>query len=428
MKKLLKVVLAALMVLSLVACGAKEETPVAPAEKTKITVWGTWTDAQVELLNKYCEEFTASQDLYEVVYEGQVYKGFSDTCYQAVMANAGPDIIIDYASTAATYQAEGKVADLSKYVSAETLAQLSDGAKEEATSFVDGGTYVYPIILSGPVTWYNPQILEAAGVEVPTTWDELWAAAKTISEKVTVVTDANGNKTYVTDGSGEHIYGYASDSHTDFAQTLAMQSGAGVYDAATKTCLFNDEKVAAQLQKYADAVANNEVLPAPTGDYLSNDFNAGIVAMYFGSVAGEPYLTETHAAAKVFATEGGVAWTPAWNRGVMIFNYEDEARIKGAAEFLEYFVAAERNLEWCQKCNYQSCLSWTLALDEYKTFLADNASLACLEPEIAGSFPAVTDISYVRTALKNLVSQIGAGTDVKTALQDAADAIAADVE
>ena len=426
MKKLLTVVLAALMVLSLAGCGG--ETTNTPAEKTKVTIWGTWTDAQQELLQKFAADFTASQDKYEVVYEGQVYNGFDDTLYQAVMAGQGPDIIIDYASKAATYQAEGKVAELSKYVSADTLAQLSDGARKEASSFVDGGTYVYPIILSGPITWINPDILATAGVEVPTTWDELWAACETISEKVTVVTDSEGKKTYVTDGTGEHIYGFASDSHTDFAQTLAMQSGVGVYDVKNQKCLFNDEKVATILQNYADGVADGSILKAPTGDYLSNDFNAGIVAMYFGSVAGEPYLSETHAAAKVPATANGTPWTPAWNRGVMIFDYEDEARKQGAAAFLEYFVSAEHNLEWCKNCNYQSCLKWTLALDDYKAFLADNASLACLEPEIAGCFDAVTDIAYVRTGLKKVIDEIGAGTSVKDALQVGDDYVMGEVK
>lgn len=429
MKKLLKIVICSLMVLSLAACKeGGNDTPSGSGEKTKITIWGTWTDAQQDLLVKYCNDFTASQDEYEVVYEGQVYQGFSDTCYQAVMANAGPDIIIDYASTAATYQAEGKVINLADVISADTINQLSDGAKEEAQSFIDGGTYVFPVVLSGPVLWYNPQILDVLGISAPETWAELWAACKQISENVTVVTKEDGSKEYVTDGSGAHIYGFASDSHTDFVQTLAMQTGAGVYDAKTQKCLFNDDKVAEVLQPYADGIADESVLSGATTDYLSTDFNAGIVAMYFGSVAGEPYLTETHAAAKVPSTIGGVAWTPAWNRGMMIFNYGDADRVAGAAEFLEYFVSAEHNEEWCEKCNYQSCLKWTLDLDSYKTFLSNASSLAALDPETAGCFPAVTDISYVRTALKNVANEIGAGTAVKDALQAADDYVIGEVQ
>ena len=416
------------MVFSLAACSSSnnggEEGGSETTEKTKITIWGTWTDAQYDALVKYAADFTASQDKYEVVYEGQVYQGFSGTLQSAVTSKVGPDIVIDYASTAATYNEMGLVADLSKYVSADTIAQLTDGALEEATSFLDGGMYNFPVVLSGPVIWYNPAILEAAGVSVPTTWKEVWETSKKISETVTVVTGEDGSKTYVTDGSGQHIYGFASDSHTDFAQTMIMQLGGDLYDTEAGVATFNTEDVAEYLTDYQNGILDGSLLSGATTDYLSTDFNSGIVAMYFGSVAGEPYLSETHKAAAVPGVEGGVAWTPAWNRGVLIFNYGDEERIKGAAAFLEYFVSAEINEDWCEKCNYQSCLKWTMALDSYQTFLAGSESLQALSPETAGAFPAIPAQSAIRTALKNLISSVGAGTNVNDALAEAVQYIA----
>ncbi len=422
MKKLIVILLTVCLALSLAACGSKE--PVGPTEKTKVTIWGTWTDAQFDALNKYAADFTASQDKYEVVYEGQVYQGYDGTVKNAVVSNVGPDIIIDYASTAAGYVELGKAVDLSKYVSKDAVAQLTDGAYEESHSYVDDGMYNFPIVLSGPVLWYNPEILEAAGVEVPTTWDELWTASKTISEKVTVVTDADGNKSFVTDGSGEHIYGFASDSHTDIAETWIKQLGGEIWDAATETAVFNTPEFAGMLKQYQDGIANSSLLPGATTDYLSTDFNAGIVAMYYGSVAGEPYLSATHDSAKVPSVEGGTPWTSAWQRGVLVFDYGNEERIKGAVAFLEYFVSAEINEDWCEKCNYQTCLKWTMELDSYNSFLETSKSLQCLEPEIAGCLPAVPAQSALRTALKNLVNTVGAGTDVNQALTEAVQYVA----
>ena len=331
MKKLLVILMSVFMVFSLTACsssnnggeGGSEET-----KKTTITIWGTWTDAQVEALEGYAKAFNESQDKYEVVYEGQVYQGYDGTVKQAVTSMVGPDIIIDYASTAATYREMDLVADLSKYLDSDTINQLQAGALEEATSFVDGGMYNFPVVLSGPVLWYNPDILAAAEVEVPTTWKEVWEVSKTINEKVTVVANDDGSKSYVTDGSGNPIYGFASDSHTDFIQTIIMQTGTQLYDFDSEVATFDSDAVAEYLQDYQDGVTGGYLLSGATTDYLSTDFNAGIVAMYFGSVAGEPYLAETHAAAKVPGVEGGVAWTPAWNRGVLIFNYGDEDRVQ----------------------------------------------------------------------------------------------------
>ena len=79
MKKLLSILLALLMVFSLAACnqgggnsanaGGNEQ----PAEKTKVTVWHTYTEGQLEYLEKAIADFNASQELYEVVAESQPY-------------------------------------------------------------------------------------------------------------------------------------------------------------------------------------------------------------------------------------------------------------------------------------------------------------------------------------------------------------------
>ena len=98
------------------------------------------------------------------------------------MAGNGPDIIIDYASTAATYVVDGKSVDLSQFLSEELVSQLNAGALEEATSFTDGGLHVFPIVFSGPVLFYNPDLLAQYEVEVPTTWAEVYEASVKIHE------------------------------------------------------------------------------------------------------------------------------------------------------------------------------------------------------------------------------------------------------
>ncbi len=427
MKKLLTVLLCLAMVFTFTACSSSDDSDSDSTERTTITIWGTWTDDQKATLESIAAAFNETQDEYTVVYEGQTYP-MDSTLQNAVVSNVGPDIIIDYASTAATYHELGKVVDLSQYLSEDTINLLSDGAYAESHSYVDDGMYNYPIVLSGPVLWYNSEILEAAGVEVPTTWEELFETSKIISETVTVVTNDDGSKTYVTDGSGEHIYGFCSDSHTDFASELIFGLGEDVYDNDTETVLFNTESVAEYLQLYADGCADESILPAATSDYVSTDFNSGIVAMYYGSVAGYPYLGQytdnpiggiTAVSAEVPSIDGGTAWTSAWNRGVVIFDYDDEARIEGAIAFLEYFITPEVNTEWCIACNYQSCISTTLEYEAYQEFIAENEILACLQPEIAGTLPAVPATTAIRTALKNLITSVGGGVDVQTALDEA---------
>ena len=124
MKKLLTVLLAAALVIGLAACGQKpaEET----SGKTTVTIWHTYTEGQKEYLEKAIADFNASQDQYEVVAESQPYDGFTDKVYQAVNAGNGPDMIIHYASEAAKYVADDKLVDLGAYLSADTIALMTE--------------------------------------------------------------------------------------------------------------------------------------------------------------------------------------------------------------------------------------------------------------------------------------------------------------
>lgn len=419
MKKLLTVMLSVLLVLSFAGC--KKEEPKGPVT---VTIWHTYTEAQKEYLEKAAADFNASQS--EVIVEvlSQEYSGFSDSCYQAVMAGNGPDIIIHYASEAALYVEDGKVADLGAYLPKELIGALTDGAKEEATSFADGKMHVFPIVFSGPVLFYNPDLLEAAGVEVPQTWDEVMEASKTISEKVTV----DENKNVKTDGTGSHVYGFAVDSATDVAQTMMMQLGATIFDTEKNQCGFDTPEVRNALQWYADGVTSDVFLANPTlSNYFSDNYNTCTLAMYIGSVAGAPYLKANWKVAPLPQTEGGTPWTPAWNRGVIVFANGKE-REAAACKFLEYFASAEVNAGWCVACNYQTSLKTTMENETYKNLLANSDTLNALQPETAGCFIAVPAIAYVRTALGNLMKAVGAGTPVEEAVKAAYDYVAGELE
>ena len=106
-------------------------------------------------------------------------------------------------------------------------------------------------------------------------------------------------------------------------------------------------------------------------------------------------------------------------RKIIIFNYDDEDRAGIAAAFTDYFAEAEMNAGWCVACNYPATFPATMETQTYKDFVAQNESFTYLHPEYAGAFPAVTTQAYARTALRDLMSQVAGGTDVKEALEAA---------
>ena len=84
---------------------------------TEVTIWHTFTDDQQTALQGFADAFNETQDEYQVVVQSQAYSGFEDTVYNAVANGVGPNIIFNYASTAADYVEDNLVVDMSQYLS-----------------------------------------------------------------------------------------------------------------------------------------------------------------------------------------------------------------------------------------------------------------------------------------------------------------------
>ncbi len=170
MKKLLVLLLTVLMILGFAGCGPKEP------EKEKITVviWHTYTDDQKVTLERIASEFTAlNEGEIEVIVQAQEYSGFTNKVYESIANGVGPDIIFNYASTAATYvgptEEETKVVDFDKYLSQDFSKLVAPGIYAEMTDFADGKLHVLPMVTTGPIYIYNEKLFEQYGVEPPKT-------------------------------------------------------------------------------------------------------------------------------------------------------------------------------------------------------------------------------------------------------------------
>lgn len=389
MKKLLALLTAIAVVLTL-GCAAVAE------DKTVVTIWHTFTNDQEAYLVNAAADFNASQDKVEVKVESQAYSGFTDTVKNAVKNGVGPDIIFNYASEAAEYVDLGLVADLSQYIYADETgiegfdASLSEGVMTgEVLGFADGNIHYLPAYTTGPILFYNKTMYDELNLTVPATWDEMVANCRVIKEQ-------------------KGIPGLGFDSLTDCIQMLIMEEGCGYIDTANQCVTFGTEGMKAKIQWLVDCVNEGLFLIAPSGDYFSNDFNSGIVASYIGSCAGYPYITPDGFEFAMDAMPAEV-WYPSWNRGPIVFYYNDDARAEGAYEFVKYFISADVNLGWVKAVNALAPYSWTQELDAYKAYTAEetpavqalNAVAAHLD--IAGSLPAVTGASTVRNEIVNAV-------------------------
>ena len=178
-----------------------------------------------------------------------------------------PDILnID---TFSEYVADDLLMPAEDYVSDELKAKFFDSFWN--ANAIDDTVYALPILASARAMWYNPAILEEAGVEVPTTWDELRDACAKIKEVC-----------------GDEVYPWGIDMTTDEGQAAftyyAWNNGGGFTDEDGNIVLNSEEN--AEAVNFAVGLVNdgytNEDPANQTRYDLQDLFGAGKLAMMIG--------------------------------------------------------------------------------------------------------------------------------------------------
>ena len=195
MKKLISLLLVLAMVLTLAACGgsktaetqapaaeapAATEAPAAPAadgEKVTVTMIAAqygpktgdwWADFE--------KKFEAANDNIDLVVDCVSCNDIYTVVNTRIANGQAPDLLnID---VFADFQADGLLLPAEEWCSAETYAKFYPAFLDQ--SVIDGTVWAVPDLASARAMYYNKDILEAAGVEVPTTWEELTAACEAL--------------------------------------------------------------------------------------------------------------------------------------------------------------------------------------------------------------------------------------------------------
>jgi len=361
MKKALALLLALVMTLALAACGGggddkpadnsntqtdantpapstPDPAPEAPAgEKIDISVIASqygqntnkwWADFQ-EAFNKEHENINLTV---EVVSWNDIYTVVNTR----ISGNTAPDILnID---VFADYQADGLLLPAKDYVSEETYAKMYPAFLEQSN--IDGTIWAIPDLASARAMYYNVDILEAAGVEVPTTWDELKAACEKI-------------KAY-----DSEIYPWGIDMTTDEGQAAfayyIWNNGGDFVDGDGNWTLNSPENVEA-INYAIDLVNSGLTNSAPATDTrydLQDMFGSGKVAMMIGPNSIPTYIADggstiNYAFAPI-PTNGGNASVSAgvMDRFMCFDNGHSPEKIEAIKTFFDYFYDDARYSEW----------------------------------------------------------------------------------
>lgn len=182
MKKILITLIAALMIL--VGCGQK------PAESEVLKVSGIETGYGKDAWNDVIAAFTEETGI-EVEFEME--KNIHETLRSQLTSGTDvPDVVYLSLNSEGklpdTLVAEKGMLDISDLLNMNVLGEETK-VKDKVTSgflntlttdpYGDGKTYLAPVFYSPTGIFYNINLFEDKGWDLPTTWDEMWALGET---------------------------------------------------------------------------------------------------------------------------------------------------------------------------------------------------------------------------------------------------------
>ncbi len=167
MKKLLSIVLAAAMLLSLAS--------IASAEATKITVWAT-DGAETVVYTQMFEDFNAKHTDVQVDFQPFPQDELLNKLSTSDVVGDTPEVIIIDGLQIPYYQDLGMIACLDGYITDEMKADVLPSVWAENT--YDGKIYGVAQFDSGMGMWTRKSVLEKLGVRIPTSYKEAWTVAE----------------------------------------------------------------------------------------------------------------------------------------------------------------------------------------------------------------------------------------------------------
>ena len=331
MKKIIALVLVVVMVVALCAgCGGKDE-------KVELKVIAAqYGPNTADWWAGFVEDFNAANEGINLVVDVVSWNDIYTVVNTRLSNNDAPDLLnID---VFADYQAEGLLLPAEEWVSPETYAKFYPQFLEQ--SIVDGTVWAVPDLASARAMYYNADILEAAGVEVPTTWAELEAACEAI-------------KAY-----DAEIYPWGIDMTTDEGQACfayyAWTNGGGFVDADGNWTLNSAENVEAVefSTGLVEAGLTNSDPTTETRYMLQDLFAAGKLAMMIGPNQISSYVASTEnpinfGIASIPANEGkATSSVGVMDRFMCFDNDYSEAEMAAVKTFIDFFYEDSRYADW----------------------------------------------------------------------------------
>ncbi len=433
MKRILALALAAVMTLSLAACGggdksassagssaaasASQSTP--SGETTEISLWtypiGGWGDEKQ--VNELTAAFEAETGI-KVNVEYLAYADGDDKVNSAITAGKAPDLVMEGPERlVANWGAKGYMVDLSDMLD-DTDKQEIQASVLNACTNAEGAVYEYPLVMTAHCMAINLNAFKEAGADQYLdlenhTWttENFIKAVEALYAKygdtVAAVYCAGQGGDQGTRALINNMYGgtFTSEDHTSYtwddpANIKALEQLKSMDGIAFDASLAGGDEIAKFYQGilkmgFCWNIAqqlNPNAADTGAGKTISGD---DIVFMSFPSETGESKLC------------GGI-----WGFG--IFDNGDAAKIDAAKQFIKYMCDSANTAAAVKTANYFAVRDTAEGAD-LTGIWADNEIMAeytKLMPYLGDYYQVTAGWAQARTSWWNMLQDIGEGADI----------------
>ena len=408
---------AALFTAGALLAGCSANAPATTPESTEaptgeITFWSA-----IKGMDAVSQAFNDSQDDITVNFE-EIPNGAGGGYAKiatALASGTAPDVVgIEYAQLS-QFVGGGSLLPIDDLVPAETLDGYTDQVRGLVT--FNEATYAMPYDAAPLVTYYRQDVLDAAGVDVPKTWDEFEAAARAVraSNPSAYIASFNPNEPSVVAAlawqAGGEWFGTEGDSWT-----------VGIDDEQT-------QKVADFWQKLIDedlVKVQPSFSDAWTADLASGVTNGVIGASW--SAAGIKSRTEATGQAGKWIAAAPPAWdepASAFYGGTTFAITKDTETPEAAAVFLEFITTDPVAIEARGEVG-SAYLAYPGLTDIAKSVFATDyfgndiyAAFDESNASVVGGWAWGPSWDITNTALKDALGTVGAGGTVPEAVDAA---------
>jgi len=377
----------------------------------KITVWTQ--EGQVVEQEYYKNAIEQFNELYageieaslQMIPRGNGYE-YENKINAAATSGSLPDIIAMDGPSVANYADSGIIVPIDEYFTEDKLEDFVPSIIKQGT--VDGQLYALGAAESTVVLFYNKDVLDAAGIQAPTTLEDAWTWKEVyeISKKLKT-NDMYGINLDWDLGEGQ-IYAFAPMIWSNGGELLSE-------DGKKIDGYLNSDKSIEALEFYQKFAVEGLINLQP----LPNDFEEGKSAMYLmGSWEiqtieesypdfnyGITYYPKFSESSKVVSPSGD------WGFGIPSGSENQEA----AAKLLEFLTSAEEVEEYCSAISKPPArISVFDNMEEYQ----DENKKVIKEQVINTAHPRPISTSYpvLSSEFASALQDIRTGVDVKDAL------------